>query len=172
MDRTKKWFAVTAGVVTLGAGAFGATTVFAKGMPVNGANRTNLVNAIAAKFNLNATDVQAVFDAQHTQAEEVRLANLEAELKTRLTAAVQNGKLTQAQADAVTAKYAELKAFRATLARKTPAEVQVAFKIQRESLNQWAKTNNISLQQLGLNLGFGGPGKMMGHGGFGRRGGK
>lgn len=63
--------------------------------------------------------------------------------KERLTQAVTDGKLTQAQANAITTKLTEQKAFLATLKGKTRDERDAAIKTQREALTQWASANTI-----------------------------
>ncbi len=120
---------------------------------------SSLVSAIATKFNLNTTDVQQVFDAQKAQMDAERQAK-DAE---RLTQAVTDGKLTQAQADLITAKQKELQTNREALKDKTEAERQTAMKTEMDSLKQWMTDNKIPVGYLPV----GGPG---GHGGRGHGG--
>ena len=95
--------AVTAAVIigvagtTIGANTYAATTSGS----VDPGNK--LITAIAQKFNLNPTDVQKVFDEQRTQMQ----TEHEQKIKERLTKAVAEGKLTQAQVDALIAKKKE-----------------------------------------------------------------
>lgn len=125
----------------------------------------SLITAIAQKFNVSANDVQAVFDEQRTQME----AQHKAEEASRLAAAVTNGTLTQAQADAITAKKAELEAARKaqkdTFQNLTEAERQAKITAERDALKTWATQNNIPEQYL-MFLG-GGHGGRGGHGGPG-----
>lgn len=95
------------------------------------------------------------------------------EPKAGLDQAVKDGKLTQAQADLVTAKHAEYKTAVEALKDKTAAERQAAIKILNEGLKSWAKANNIPEQYavpFGRGMGegrgqvFGGRGGMMGRG--------
>ena len=154
----KKLFVVGATLATLGTAAIGIGTSFAASPTA--VARPNpmsaLVTAIAQKFNLSTTDVQAVFDAQRAQMQATQQADHEARLKTDLASAVQSGKLTQAQADLITAKQAELKALHDSLQGKTPAEVKTALDAERTTLTQWAKDNNIPAQFM--RFGLGGPG--------------
>lgn len=113
---------------------------------------SNMVAAIAQKFNLKEADVQQVFDEQRSQGP-----------KMHLDQAVKNGKLTQAQADLITAKQAEMKTFMETLKDKTPSDRQAAMNAQKETFIAWAKTNNIP--ESFLQPFHRGPGKMgMGQG--------
>ena len=60
-----------------------------------------------------------------------------------LAKAVTAGKLTQDQANKITAKKAELDTAKTSLAGKTAAERSAATKAQADSLTQWLKDNNI-----------------------------
>ncbi len=118
------------------------------------------VSAIAQKFNLNVADVQKVVDDQHSV---MRVSHAQV-FADRLAKAVSDGKLTQAQANLITAKKAELEAFRVSLNGKTQAEKQVAMKTQFDALKKWATDNKIPSGFAffgGLELGRG-----MGHGGM------
>lgn len=101
---------------------------------------TTLATTIAQKFNLNASDVQSVIDTvmqQERAKHEQEHAQMEA---TRLKSAVAAGTLTQAQADLITAKEAELKAARAAGTKPTQADIQ--------SLKQWAIDNDIPTEVM------------------------
>jgi hypothetical protein len=81
---------------------------------------------------------------------------------------VTDGKLTQTQATALTAKLKEFETFHASLKGKTKEECKAAMDTYMASLKQWASDNNISTDYLPLGgPGMGGPG---GHGGRGRGG--
>lgn len=130
---------------------------------------SNLVNAIAAKFNLNATDVQKVFDEQRTLQQQQMEADRAAREKAMLEQAVKDGKLTQAQADAIIAKQAEAKTFMDGLKSLNQADRETKLQAWRTELQSWAKTNNIPEQYLrpvlgGPGMGGRGPGKGMGMG--------
>lgn len=138
--------AITLGLATAGAGVIHAASNTSTNSPMN-----NIVNALAQKFNLKTSDVQQVFDEQHTQMQAQRL---QAE-KDRLAQAVTAGTITQAQADLITAKQAEMKTFMDSLQGKTPSERQTAMKTQMDSLKQWATQNNIPQQFMMLGMGHG-----------------
>lgn len=80
----------------------------------------------------------------------------------RLAQAVKDGKLTQDQADKITAKLKELKtqreAERDSMKDKTDEERKTAMEAKKTELEKWAKDNNIPLEYL---RSLGGPG---GHG--------
>ncbi len=124
-----------------------------------GEGRTDVINAISKRFNLNASDVQKVFDEQ-------RIAN-QAQMQQKFTdsinKAVTDGKITQDQANKIIAKHAEVKAQRDALQGKTPEEIRSAMKTQGDALKQWAQDNNIPMQYLMFG-GIGGRAGMFGEG--------
>lgn len=157
---------VTAGIVT----AVSAASLTGIGI-ANAATSTStssdpmssLVDAIASKFNLNKSDVQSVFDEQRTQME----AQREQKAKDQVAQLVTDGKLTQAQADAINTKRAELEkereANRSTDQTKTQAERKAEMESRRTTLDTWLKDNGIStdyayLLMGGRGHGPGGPG--------------
>lgn len=157
---SKKSLIVAAAITTLGVG--GAMSL--NGV-VNAATDTtssdpmsSLVQKIADKFNLNKSDVQAIFDQQRDEMETQR----EQAFKDRLAQAVKDGKLTQDQADKITAKAAELKANRDANRNKfksmTEEERHAAMKSERDALDQWVNDNDIPTEYLHFGMrGHGGP---------------
>ena len=144
----------TAGAIAIG--SVSAASITGTSNPMS-----NLVNAIAAKFNLNPADVQQVFNDQRTQMQ----VKMQQKQTDRISQAVTDGKLTQDQANKIIAKKAELEVqaatFKASLQGKTKAEIQAAMKTQMDSLKQWATDNNIPLQYLIMSKG-----RFRGHGSF------
>lgn len=150
--------AVLASVATMG-----VTATQAARAPSDQNHMSSLVAAIAQKFNLSQSDVQQIFDQQRTQQQTQMQAKHAEALKTRLDQAVKNAKLTQAQADAIIAKHAELKIFMDGLKNKTEAERKAAMKTQKEALVVWAKAN--AIPDAFAQIFHGGPGgKGMAHG--------
>ena len=125
------------------------TTVYAFG-PQGGTYRTGLVAKIAQKFNLNQADVQAVFDEQKSQMQAQRQTQVQQKFTDSLSQAVANGRLTQTQADLITAKKAESESLKVSLQGKTKDEISAAMKAQSVSLKQWAINNNIPVNYLRL----------------------
>jgi predicted phage gp36 major capsid-like protein len=151
--------AATIGLAGLGAGvAHAATSSSDSNNPMS-----SLVDAIATKFNLDKTQVQQVFDEQKTKMD----AEREQEVKDELAQLVTDGKLTQAQSDAITAKRAELEkereANRDSFKDKTAEERKSEMDTKRTELEQWAKDNGIDTQYLKYVFGHG-PGGRGGHG--------
>ncbi|KKP33020.1 MAG: hypothetical protein A2312_01170 [Candidatus Staskawiczbacteria bacterium RIFOXYB2_FULL_32_9] len=129
-----------------------------------GEGRTDVISAIAKKFNLNASDVQKVFDEQRT----ANQTQNEQKFTDFINKSVTDGKITQDQANKIIAKHAEVKAQRDALQGKTKEEIRSAMKTQGDALKQWATDNNIPMQYLmfgGLGskgLGMFGQGKAQG----------
>jgi hypothetical protein len=70
-------------------------------------------------------------------------AHQEQLFSSRIAKAVTDKKLTQAQADLIIAKHAEVLAFMQSLNGKSLAERKAAMKTEMASLKQWALDNNI-----------------------------
>lgn len=136
---SKKRILAGSAIIALGLVFAGANATKAAGTPGKNNPMSGLVNAIATKFNLKPTDVQAVFDEQRVQMEKEH----ELVFADHLKQAITDGKLTQEQADKITAKKAELEAFRTSLVGKTQDEQRAAMKTQMDSLKKWATDNNI-----------------------------
>lgn len=148
-------------LVGASAAIIGITSVAGLGMAsaeTNSNGQTSLIDKIAQKFNLNKDEVKAVFEADRSE----RHAEMEAKAKEHLTQAVKDGKLTQEQADKITAKRAEMKAFRESLEGKTDEERKTAMEANREELKKWAADNDIPMKYVhGPHIGHG-----RGHGKF------
>ncbi|KKS26038.1 MAG: hypothetical protein UV36_C0007G0008 [Parcubacteria group bacterium GW2011_GWC2_42_6] len=122
---------------------------------------SGLVETIANKFNLNASDVQQVIDEQRTQRQQERQAGQQQQFTERLSEAVTSSKITQAQADLISAKRAEIAAEQADLDGKTQEERQALREQHREEMKQWMSENNIPENYMMMFGGFGigkGPG--------------
>jgi hypothetical protein len=127
----------------------------------------SLVSAIATKFNLNSADVEVVVKNVMESERSVKEAQAKTNQATRLTQAVTDGKITQAQAGLITAKMSEMQASRE--ANKdanqnlTQEERQTMMKAEKESIKEWATSNNIPMNFLqsgdhrGPRGGFGAP---------------
>lgn len=95
-----------------------------------------LIQKLVAKFGLKEADIQSIFDEIQTE----RQKEMQTRFDEKLTQAVKDGKITQAQKQAILAKYKEL---------------QVKNQQSREELEAWARANNIDLSYLwGWHRGF------------------
>lgn len=157
----KKQLAIAGVAAAIGISGIGAGVAHAATSTSTTTDPTSsLVDKIATKFNLNKSDVQQVFDQQKTEMQ----AQREQHIKDELAQLVKDGKLTQAQADAINAKRAEvqkaMEANRPTPGTAPTAEQKAAREKQRTDLEAWAKSQGIDTQYLRFVMGHG-PG---GHG--------
>ncbi len=142
-----------AGLGILGATTFGAVSTFAQ---TNEGFQSSLIQKIAQRFNLNQADVQQVFDQNKTHRRNQRQQNL----TDKLTQAVKEGKITEAQKQAIIAKFADLKNNRADFKNLTPDQRKQAMDQKKTDMHSWATQNGIDLDTLKSILG--GPGMGMG----------
>lgn len=157
----KRHLAVIGAITAISAAGFTGVQIASAATDTSTNPMSSLVDAVATKFNLNKSDVQAVFDEQRSQME----ADREAEIKEQIAQLVSDGKLTQAQADKINAKRAELKTERDANreANQNLTEEQRATEREehKTALDTWFKENGIDTQYRYLLMGghgHGGPG--------------
>ena len=151
---------IAVGLITVGIGTVRAAT------NTNGRLNfmSNMVNAIAQKFNLSPTAVQQVFDDQAAQQKSQMTTKKQQSFTDRLNKAVTDGKLTQDQVNKIIAEKTSVDAQMAALKGKTGTDLKTAMKQITDSAKQWATDNKIPQQYLM----FGFRGSMDGgRGGFG-----
>ncbi|MBI2797950.1 hypothetical protein HYX70_01450 [Candidatus Saccharibacteria bacterium] len=95
-------------------------------------HKPNLVDKIASAFHLNHDDVQSRVQDFRAEKQQDRRAKLEA----RLTQAVKDGNLSEAQKSAILQKVDELKSFADSLKDKSSQDRQAAIKAQHLALVQ------------------------------------
>ena len=143
MKTSSKILTAAALVATLGVTGFGALTSFAAENPQG--QKHPLVEAIATKFHLNVVDVQAVFDEERAKRQDTRQEHRADFMADHLAQAVKDGKLSQAQADALKAKQAEMQTYMENLKGKTPEERKIAMEAKRTEFETWTKAQGIPL---------------------------
>ncbi len=133
-------------------------------------NQSFVIQKLAEKFNLKADDIQKVFDEVQQQRQQEMQQKMETQYKEKLDKMVADGKLTQAQEDAILAKreelekkYEELKGLALTVDERNAKMKEI-----QDELKKWAEDNGIDLKLVNMfGMGFGGMrGGFMG-GGFG-----
>lgn len=145
---------IASSIAALGVTGLAGGAVFATANSTSGTDpMSGLVSAIATKFNLKKDNVQKVFDEQRTQMETQR----EQEVKDQVAQLVKDGKLTQAQADKINAKRAELvkerEANRTSEQNLTDAQRKTKMEERKTTLDTWLKDNNIDSQYAYLLMG-------------------
>jgi flagellum-specific peptidoglycan hydrolase FlgJ len=126
------------GTATLLSGGMLAQSAFAK----DSSSQSTLVSALASKFNLKQSDVQAVLDQQA----QTREASQQAKEKTRLDQAVKDGTLTQAKEDLIIAKQAEIKQRMNSLSSMAASDRKTALQQLQKDTKTWAQQNGIDLK--------------------------
>lgn len=173
----KKQLVIAGAVASIGiAGVTGIGVANAETTSTDANPHTKLVDAIASKFNINKDEVEKVFDEQHATMQAERNAKTD----ESLAKLVSEGKLTQAQADALKAKRAELEAAReankpdhsaldAMTEEQRKAEMEkhrTEMETKRSELEAWAKEQGIDTQYLRYAMGGDKGGREFGnHGG-------
>lgn len=145
---------IASSIAALGVTGLAGGAVFATANSTSGTDpMSGLVSAIATKFNLKKDNVQKVFDEQRTQMETQR----EQEVKDHVAQLVKDGKLTQAQADKINAKRAELvkerEANRTSEQNLTDAQRKTRMEERKTTLDTWLKDNSIDSQYAYLLMG-------------------
>lgn len=122
----------------------------------------SLVAAIAAKFNLNQADVQSVFDEEKSKHEN----EMKTQLETKLTQAVTEGKITEAQKQAIIAHMQEMQNNRPNkgeFQNLTKEQIKAKMDERKAQEDAWLSQNGLTRETLqGI---IGGP-KGFGHRGM------
>lgn len=140
---TKKILLPVLAVGIMGAGLMSVSQVQAQ---ANTNSFSSLVETLANKFNLDKSQVQSVFDEHKVQMQQEHQQKME----NRLTQAVKEGKLTDAQKQAVLNKLAEFKkTFNADAFKNmTPQQKKEAMQKQHNELKEWAQSQGIDPSYL------------------------
>ena len=156
--KRKIFFPVLA-VAIIAAGLMSTNLVSAQ----DGTGANSLVAAIAAKFNLNQGDVQAVFDEErnkhHTQ--------MKQQMEQKLTQAVTEGKITETQKQAIITHFTEMKGQKiekGQFKEMTDDEIKAFKESKKAEMDKWLSDNGLTQEVLnevmGHPKGFGGKGMM------------
>jgi len=153
--RTKLFLTTGAAAILLGTAGL-ATHALAATNSNSTSPIDSLVEKIATKFSLNKDEVQAVFDQDKTERQAEMTTKMKARAEERLTQAVTDGKITQAQKDLITAKMSEVETKLKDVEAITDKEDQRAALDQlRADVSKWAADNNLDSRYVQF---LGGPG--------------
>lgn len=103
-------------------------------------NYSPIITRLAEKFNLNESDVQAVFDSVRDENHDRLMQNQQ----DRLSQAVSDGVITEDQKQAIIAKWQEMQ-----------TERQQEREQNHEALQAWFSEQGIDTEALGNYIGFG-----------------
>jgi hypothetical protein len=123
----RKSLAVAGVMAAAGLTSFGALGIASAQTDSSGSD--SLIDKLASRFNLNKSEVQAVFDEEKA----ARQAEHKADMSDRLQGLVDDGKITAEQK---------------TLIENKIGEVRAAMEAERSSLETWADQNGIDLKYL------------------------
>ncbi len=138
-------------VAVIGAGAVGVgTTLASEREDRKDGFVSEIVSAIAEKFDLSESDVQAVFDEQ-AEARRDEMKDRHEEMRAKhdekfdemLAQAVTDGDLTQSQADSITSKRDEMQEFAESMRDADPEDRRDQTKEKLDELRAWAEDNDI-----------------------------
>ncbi len=125
----------------------------------------SIVQKLVERFNLNAGEVEEVFDEFRGE----RHQEMQARFENRLNEAVNDGDFTEEQKQAILAKHQELQQERETnreaSQNMTREEHQEAMETERAELEAWAEKNGIEVEDFFLGP-MGPKGGHQGLGGF------
>lgn len=157
MPISKRTLIAGAAVAAVGLAGVGSVGL-ASAATDNGSSGTSIVDKIATKFNINKDEVQAVFDEERNQ----HKAEMQQDRSDRLAQAVKDGKLTQEQADHITAAFKEIDTLIGdTRPDEQSEETHEQIRAKMDALHDWAEENNIDMPDLVFGVrghGHGGPG--------------
>lgn len=161
LKTSKKLKSLAAAALVLGLAVAGVQGAYAAEINSNGTSpMSKVVAAIASKFNLNVSDVQGVVDGVMASNKAEMEAKMQTAAADKLKAAVAAGTLTQAQADLITAKAAEIRAAmqsqREADKNLTSEQRKTKMDAQKSALETWATANGIPKEDLKYLGGFGG----------------
>lgn len=137
----KKVLLTTAGAILIGVTLLSVTAVNAQNNGVS-----DIVEKIAQRFNLNQNDVQKVFDELHQE----KHAEMQAKIDERLSQAVEDKKITDAQKQAILEKFGQLKNKPDFEKLKNMSDEQRRQEMENKKteLENWAKENGLTLETL------------------------
>ena len=114
----------------------------------------SLIQRLVERFGLDQGEVEEVF-SQHR---EEKMSQRQARFEERIDQAVEGGRLTQAQKEAILAKKEELKQACSSVEGLSWEERARLREEHQQEMEQWAQDNGLSLPELfGLGFGPGGP---------------
>ncbi len=151
---SKKILVVAGVVIVAGATVFGVSQAHAQSSTTN--PLSGLVQMIAQKFNLNQGQVQSAVDQYWQQHRQQMLQNAQLRIKTRLDQAVQQGKLTAAQEQAILNELAQVRSkyTSQSFQNMTPTQRRQAIQSEVNELRSWAQSQGINPSYLMIHLGM------------------
>jgi Skp family chaperone for outer membrane proteins len=120
----------------------------------------SIASRLAERFNLNESEVEAVFAEARGEHHQAMLVSLEA----RLDALVEQGQLTAEQKALLLAKHEDMAELMDEFAQMSPEERRAAIQAHHDDIEAWAEENGLDLSELGFAAMKHHGGHGMGHG--------
>jgi len=141
---------LAAGVVTSVAALGLVGLPAASAQSSEGGFMSSLASSIAERFNLDQTEVETFLDEQKDEFKAERQAAREEKRAEYIAGLVEEGTLTQEQADALAEKRAELEAEKEALKDQnlTRKEIREAMEETRDEFEAWAEEQGIDLDEI------------------------
>jgi len=129
------------GTFVLTAGVYGVGITLAQDEE---AGHTSLIQKLAARFNVEESEVEGVFAEHHQEMQAERVA----EMEEKLSEAVEDGKITAEQRDALVEKKGEMKSKHEGLKDLSPEDRRAQMKEFRGEMKDWAEENDIDMRDI------------------------
>ncbi len=120
---------------------------------------SGLVAELASKFNLDKSQVQAVFDSYHKEHRQEMEQARQQQIENRLNQAVSDGKITSEQKKEILTEIAKLKSEfdPTTMKDQTDEERQASMQKHKEEIDAWSQSTGIDASYLMMGGRHGGP---------------
>ena len=137
-------------VLALGVVAAGLFAVNRVNAQTTTAPYDTLIQKIAKTFNLDESKVKAIFDEEHQARQTERKEKHKQMLEDKLSQAVKDGKLTEAQKNAIISKLTEFmdQAKPQDFKNMTPEQRKDAMQKKHDELKSWAQSQGIDPSYL------------------------
>lgn len=109
-----------------------------------GKNDPEFSKTLAQKLGVSEDKVTKAFDELHQE----KATKMKADLESRLTQAVKDGKITDAQKNAIQERFGEAQIKKFDRKEFDPSQMKTEMEKRKTELENWAKENNISLSTL------------------------
>ncbi len=140
----------------IGFGILGAAPANAQDTSAKNSFFTTLVDRIAAAFNLDKAKVQEVVNQVENEHRVVRETEMKARQEERLSQLVSEGKISEAQKQAIIKKHEEMRSnFNPeSMANMTEEQRHAAMEKHKAELDAWAQSQGIDPQYLMFKVKF------------------
>lgn len=164
MNLVQKPLFTAAVAAAIGVGALGVNATLAAENEDRPQPFDKLITALSERFDLNPDEVRDVFEEQRDIMVEERQEKVAMKIDNFLDKAVQDGDLTEEQAQAIRDREDDERAFFESLKDMNPEDRQEALEKHKEEVKAWAEEHDLPEKYIrfGVHLMQGGPGHHFG----------